>query len=962
MVTLSVADPTICAVNESVMLKQGLLSPQVVVLIFKGIGETLVTAGVQGPANSNYADIDPSFVQVRSLASFRLSTQNMILQPNGFTILTISPATEIAKDVIVSLSLTSSILRIFPSSFVLSPPRILVGLNVTPFVGMKVVKSEQYQVWPRFGIGEIVRILNDNMNIVDVNWTMGVSMQTNYVGFNGEYMLASYQPTIQNVNLTYIDSGSSSLSISSLSADLNYHGVQYQNAVTVLCPPRFITSESILFVQYLQTGTVNILPALALTEDVLLKITVNNSVANNLGINQNLINLSETQLHFSQAFSNSIQNLKTVNISCNSDGSSDLVFQADGGDFSQIDYIGLQVVCLPGFSLSNSKPLRLSILSPTISISVTPLSILTQESTVVIASNDSALIKFTKRLVFMPFVYSQQKNIVIEFGGQLRSGSVSLSLQAYGGNYEGVAVFDAVQVWVYGPSLNTPSNIIQVHPESSSDFFVSLDTPPSAPVYILAVSADESIVTVSGQQYPATDTSDQQFQVTHVSAGNTTLSLTVSSTLGSTYGMLQQLVKQVKVQALSTGFIFSTSMISIAPYSNVSISFGPDSTPDSEVIVYISAEPTGIVSLSPSIFYFSQGVAGQGSTILISWASPGAATLLIKSEGGLYQYITSDIPMTVISLPYLPAQPINIMASPVVPLALSITWELPPASLKTGNASGFRIEFSTQKNFQHQELAIDVGNASTQNNNVASSFLYLSPSFQTKMCIYVRIFSRNRAGLGPDGVNAGGCTTLIDYPPTISLSSIWILGGGCVRAEWSPVANELLMYRVDILAYNGSLINSQLAVNGSNNLAFPVPLDVALQFQVRSMLVNGAYSQYNPTVYFDFNGPALIYRVPFNFRIEPTTVESYPGTTSQFLVVPESSPTLDIVISISSSVTEVATVTDHLLFVPGSAAPQEVIVYHLRPGYSNITFLATGSLFSGLDVTVSVKTLLTTDV
>ena len=62
------------------------------------------------------------------------------------------------------------VMTVTPSSVVFAPPRVLVGRGVLASIGLRVVLSEEFQVIPRLGDGTIIRILNDNLDQVAVDW------------------------------------------------------------------------------------------------------------------------------------------------------------------------------------------------------------------------------------------------------------------------------------------------------------------------------------------------------------------------------------------------------------------------------------------------------------------------------------------------------------------------------------------------------------------------------------------------------------------------------------------------------------------------------------------------------------------------------------------------------------------------------------------------------------------------
>jgi hypothetical protein len=234
-----------------------------------------------------------------------------------------------------------------------------------------------------------------------------------------------------------------------------------------------------------------------------------------------------------------------------------------------------------------------------------------------------------------------------------------------------------------------------------------------------------------------------------------------------------------------------------------------------------------------------------------------------------------------------------------------------------------------------------------------------STSFLKRMCLFIQVFAFNEVGFGPPGRLVSGCIHLVDFPPTPVPDSLLIMGNGNVGLLWNYLtSNETLDYRIDVVENNNTVLSSQMAVYQSPAFSIAIPLDNPLQLQLRSVrAATGDTSRFLPTAYFQFDGPSFQYHFPFNFRISPTYLESYPGSSSQFVLTPDSSPMVDFLISIFSSDSEVATATDHLDFLSGSAVAQIVVVNHLHPGYTNISFSAIGGLYTGLSILVAVRTL-----
>ena len=120
----------------------------------------------------------------------------------------------------VTTASSDQVLTVTPARVVFSPPRALVGRDVLASVGLRVVLSEEFQVIPRLGDGTIIRILNDNLDLVAVDWDQGPQNQTLATGAGGMLMLARAEPLPQvTVTVSHVGIGNATLRLLASSYD-----------------------------------------------------------------------------------------------------------------------------------------------------------------------------------------------------------------------------------------------------------------------------------------------------------------------------------------------------------------------------------------------------------------------------------------------------------------------------------------------------------------------------------------------------------------------------------------------------------------------------------------------------------------------------------------------------------------------------------------------------------------------
>ena len=595
VLTLAALDPAICSVTPEIILRAASSSSAVipvdVIATFLGIGQTYIMITVSGPSNSIFADIDPLYVYVRTLGSFNLSAQSVLLQDQQNLSIAIWPNLEISSNVTVSLQVSDPlILSVEPLQLIFCPPSTLIGMSVPPRVGMQVVRSEAYQVWPRLGVGIIAQILNDNLDLVTVNWTSGIELQPNPVGLDGKFSLALYTNTIQKFSISWVSNGLATITLSAISGDVNYNGAIYVDAVTVQAQPTVLLTPPTLKIQMGETAAFVLRPSVSPSIDMEIFLTPLMAITNGSQDPFNVVTAFPNTTSFLRVFGTRKDNSKVINVSCLTTGSTFVRFRGNSGNYKLMDCTLLPISCLPGFKISKSVTQILTQDMPRDSILVSLLSVPTVQVTVVITCSSPNLILFTNRLIFEPMLSHQTAVVQLERAGAFTTGVAYLSLHAYGGNYEGAELLQGIKVPVKGPSIELSTSRLSVQPGSTSIFFVRLDTAPSAFVWINATSSDESIVMVTGSGVPFTDTIFRPFNVTYVGVGVANVTLSIYSATGSTYGSFVPPLGTslfVQIQAQGAGFGFSETQITLIARNSGTIFFGPDTVADSTVIAQV---------------------------------------------------------------------------------------------------------------------------------------------------------------------------------------------------------------------------------------------------------------------------------------------------------------------------------------------------------------------------------------
>lgn len=363
----------------------------------------------------------------------------------------------------------------------------------------------------------------------------------------------------------------------------------------------------------------------------------------------------------------------------------------------------------------------------------------------------------------------------------------------------------------------------------------------------------------------------------------------------------------------------------------------------------VTANPPGVVAVSPTLFNFDQGSVGKFANLTLIWASPGLATLSISAMGGIYQNLSYASLVTVVSLPELPTAPSTLLITAVFPLALQIQWSNVPSS---NSAVGYSVQVSFTANFTSTVFSADIPSDA----NLTSGRIR-TPSLKALGCAFVRVFAYNSAGRSaPKGAE---CVPLVDEPPAVGFVSLTALGEEWIDVEWAEptdLSSTAFDYLVEISAANTSLVASRAVPASRTRALLPLPQGAPMQVAVRiSDPVRGQGAAAGVCLQLSNSKP--VYLVPLQFTVYPLSVQAPAGSSSLVVLTPTSPPAVDAWVRVRVLDDFVASVTDHVLFPAGSMVRQNVIVSHLRKGTTNVTFVAVGGLYSGLEITVVIDTL-----
>ena len=962
VVSFEPLDAAICSVSSSVVFSQAGTNAQntkQVTVTFLSVGETNIKVEVKHPLNSNYVNIDPVFVYIRTLASLTVTPSLITLQPLTSIAVKVAPAIEIDSVLTVNLATTdSNVMSVSPSTLTFHPPSNLIGNGVNVEIGLRVVVAEKFQVFPRLGTGTIIKILNDNLDLVSVDFDNGLQDQTFSVGSGGEFMLALYEDLTQTITVEHKAYGDSSVFFQGHSIDVNYNGLDFQNAVQVHAAPSFTISSANVVLQYQRSTTITIQPRVAPSDDISIQarvVTVGEHTAGELRSPSDIVQVTPQHLSMNRVDGIGSKNQRTLTVFCAKTGSVQIELEGTGGNHGDILYHPIEIRCLPGLLVSPTAPPVLKSPLGSAEIMIRPNVIPTDHVTVVVLASRAGVVRHTLRLYFEPYKENQVQILAVHHGGSYFDDECTLSLQGYGGNFDGVDIPDAVRVQVLHPDLVVPVRAVSLQPNSFTTLAVYLDTQPSSGTIITAVSSDPSRVAINGPLL-VYDTSEQLFTLSHVAPGHSTITFSLTAVSpDSTYSNVS-LSKDlyVQVSAMGSGFIVSASQVSIVNGAPETITIGPDAVPDSRVKVIVETVPAGIVSIQPSVVYFDQDSFLQFATFTLTWLQPGKCAINLNSIGGNFHEIARDEIVTVTALPTLPAAPLMVQSRKLAGRKLEISFS-PPAS-GADQITSYVVEISVDSVFSDIILTSDLA---------ADLNLFVTETLNRGVCYHYRVGARNKAGLGPK--TAGPlCTKTLDAPTAVRNLQVKTISEESVLLRWAPPADSgdgtpdgiaIQRYDVEVRLEDGTLSEKISCPTDRRAAVLRIAPGTPYTVNIHSVTSISETQHHSAQLQVEYSGEPLTYDVPLSFVFSSTEVIASTGSSTSFLISPTTAPYLDAIVHVTGTNDQSATSTPRLVFKKGSVAPQYVIITHKRKGITVLSFSPEGGYFDGLDSTVTVETL-----
>ena len=996
VVSIRVVDTAVCSAISTLIIPRGSSVAGTVdssqngvgrvPVTFHSVGTTQIEFSVDSPGDSKFLKIDPEILPVRTLSGFAVSPSYISLQPGTSVMVTIRPMLLPQADVEYVLEVSDpSVMTVSPSTLTFSPPRLLIGRDVVVKVGLRVVLSEEFQVLPRIGDGTIMLTLNDNLDLVTVDWDAGPQNQTVSAGAGGVYMLAQAQNLSHTVRVSHLGIGNASISLRATSDDPVYNGAHVVHAVKVSAEPGLILIPASATIQYQQSSSFQVWPQTAPSSDVAVAVTIVATDPATGSLRPDLVAaVSPTSLLLLRSDGLSVRNRRSVTVTCLGpagtvrvlfDGSSPsaLPFSDEirSSNYDRMQHAAVTVQCLPGFALARegatpqalAQPSMLSLsalASPkgAVSLTLALLEVPTERVTVVITVSDLSLLLFTSRIYFEALEQQQTRLLTFSHRGGFQNGTAVVSLAAAGGNYQDTVLRNAIVIPVDAPALLVATKNIIVNANGYSTFSISLNTPPSSPTVVSAASSDELVATVDGP-ITISDTAPYTVRVTHVHPGTANISFTVSSVPGSTYGsVVVDPDLTVAVVATRHGFRVSSSHITLAQGTSSTLSIAPDTKLDSRVQLTATVVPAGIATVSPSSHFFEPAstFAATAHGFQLTWSGTGSAVLELRAKGGLYQGFASTSQVAITSLPPLPSAPSGLAATAMHGSILVISF-LPPGS---GDAvSGYRVQVSESADFALRSAQA----------LVTSSPVDMGPLTRGR-CYYYRVASINSAGYSADAVSSS-CTRALDAPSAVSALTVAAMTEQEALVHWRPPADSgdgtslgvaILSYVMEVVVNGSAVVAQRLEVQApSSSLLLPIrPSNIYLLrlSAVTSVTVLGPSENW-ASVYFAYTGAPVDYYVPLEFAISASLLTEKVGRTSSFTITPGSAPYVDAVVRIKSNVPSSASaLTSQVIFRKGLTTAQTVVIAHRQRGGTNLTFEVDGSNYRGLrEWQVQVETL-----
>jgi len=733
--------------------------------------------------------------------------------------------------------------------------------------------------------------------------------------------------------------------------------------VAVTAQPRLVAQPDTLQLQYLGSASLTLSPAESPSMDMSLDVSALDLVlTDEAGATTwaAVLAVSPPSISLRKADGTLAANSRNITVECLRAGVARVQVRGTAGNYASLLYAPVTVECLPGLQFSRRDLGTLSAPDGSTTVLLTPTDIPDERVTVVITSSPPGIVEHPPRVFFEPFLNTQSRSIVLRHSGFPQAATASISVAAYGGIYQGSVAHDALEVAVAPPTMLLPVTAVFVQPTSSSQLPVAFDTRPADPVTVTAVSSDPSVATVNGPLV-ARDTGGVSFTVTHVGEGFSTISFNLSTgnLTNSTYSTVT-VPETVAVTAYGPGFLVSASQVRLAQMTSQTISVGLDTTPESRVVVTVVPSVAGVVTLSPSTLEYDEG-GTLVTSLTLTWAAPGEATLEFRSQGGVYHEIVRSARVHVTSLPPLAVAPASVAAIPGGPAGASVrsiivSWAEPPTGAEF--VTGYIVELSQDAGFAAVAATSDVA--------AADRSVVVAPLVKGE-CYYYRVKARNEGGVGPPLASAS-CVRVVEAPSEVSHVSLKAISDTQLLVEWQPPldSGDSTPTGIPILEY---LVEAVVLATGAVHETHRVPSTTLFQtmtvlagveymVRIRSFTALSDSPQPNAaTAYLTYDGEVRMYNVPLLLTVSPLALASEVGGSTSFLMTPASAPTVDAFVDVFSSDGNVAATTDTVVFKAGSTTPQSVIVFHNRKGEALITFMARGGNYAGLSAVVAVETL-----
>ena len=923
------------------------------------VGQTYVRVSIKEPLDSNYVNIDPVLVYVRTLATLTLEPSRITLQPLTSHFIKVFPKIEIDSVLTVNIDTTdSSVLTVTPSSLTFVPPQNLIGSGVNVRVGLRVLLAEKFQVFPRLGVGTIVKILNDNLDLVAVDWDSGLSGQEYAVGKGGEFMLAQYEDLTQTIRISHVHYGDASVFLKGHALDVNYNGLDFQDAVVVHATPSFVCSSTDMVLQYQMSTNVNVLPRIPPSSDISVQVrvvTVGEHEAGVVRASSDIVQVTPMYFEMYRVDGTGAKNERVLTFFCAKTGSVQIEFEGTGGNYDDVLYHPIQIRCLPGLLVSPTVTPILASPSGSFAVTIRPNVVPTERVTIVVTASKPGVVRHTLRLYFEPFVEGQAQELAIEHAGGFFDDDCKISLQGYGGNFDGVDVPAVIHARIARPDLLVPQRSVSVQPNTFTTFPVYFDTFPSAGTYITATSSDTSRATINGPLL-VYDTSPQYFTVTHIAPGATTITFSLSALQpGSTYSNVTLPSSlSVAVAALGSGFIVSASQVNVLQGTPQTITIGPDAVPNSRVELTVETVPAGIVDVSPSVVYFEQGKASQYATFTLTWQRAGDTVINVKSMGGNFQSITRNSFVSINALPTLPAAPLMVQSTSLVDKKLQVNFV--PPSTDAELITGYFVEISDSSTFTNIILSSEL----TKNERSA----VFGPLIRG-VCYFYRVTARNRAGLGAKA-NGPSCSGVFDSPSAVREVAVKTISEEAVLLQWLPPTDSgdgsgdgipILRYTVQVRLEDGALSEQISSPADRRSAVLRITPGISYTVHINTVTPVSETQPHSAGLLVAYSGAPLIYDVPLRFVFSTTSVIAPVGASTSVLITPVTPPYLDAIVHVATSNDQSASATPKLIFKKGAVNPQYVIITHTRKGVTLLTFTPEGGYFEGFETVVTVETL-----